>query len=217
MPVRTRHKGQRDEDQIKRRKGQRDALPRPITVRDQSEIKDDDRSADGNGGRHFEKAQPGADGDEFRNQGQEISNGQVGDGEPSPEGTEAGEYQFGMAAMSGGAHTHGHFLDHDRHGKGKNDEGEKETDAETSTGGGVRDHAGAVVFTQHHQDTGANQKPEQTQARAQAGVGAGFGYAIAVLCAVYVFMVEYLIGRAGLDWTAQTCNRLRSITSVTYD
>ena len=36
---------------------------------------------------------------------------EVDHGEPSPEGTEAIEDEFGVAAMRGGAEADGHFLD----------------------------------------------------------------------------------------------------------
>ena len=50
---------------------------------------------------------------------------------------------------------------------------QKETDAELGAGRGIGQHAGPVVFAQHHQDARPHQQPDQTQTReatARAGV-----------------------------------------------
>jgi type IV secretory pathway TrbL component len=40
--------------------------------------------------------------------------------------------------------------------------GRKKADAELGAGGGVGEHAGAVVFTEHDQNAGADEQPQQT-------------------------------------------------------
>jgi hypothetical protein len=58
--------------------------------------------------------------------------------------------------MGGCAQADGHFLDYDGHAEREGDEGEEEADAEPGAGGGVGEHAGAVVLSEHDQDAGAD-------------------------------------------------------------
>ncbi len=67
-----------------------------------------------------------------------------------------------MAAVGSGAEADGHFLDDDGHAEGENDERKEESDAEFGAGGGVGNHAGAVIFTEHDQDAGTDEQPEET-------------------------------------------------------
>ena len=91
------------------------------------------------------------------------------------EGTEAFEDKFGVTAMRGGPEADGHFLDNDRHAKREGDERNEESDAELGTGGGIGQHAGAVVFSQHDQDAGADEQPEKAGFRGKAATSAGVG------------------------------------------
>ena len=90
--------------------------------------------------------------------------------------------------MGGGAEADGHFLDDDGHAKRQGDEGDEEADAELGAGGGVGEHAGAVVLSQHDEDTGTHQQPEQTRVGGEAAMGTGVRDADAVVGAVDVFV-----------------------------
>ena len=109
-------------------------------------VEDDERDENRDPGRNSEEAEAGADGDELGDEGEEVADAEIDHGEPSPEGAEALEDEFGVAAMGGGAEADGHFLDDDCHAEGEDDEGEEEADAELGAGGGVGEHAGAVVL-----------------------------------------------------------------------
>jgi hypothetical protein len=93
--------------------------------------------------------------------------------------------------MGGGAEADGHFLDYDCHAERQGDEGKKEADAEAGAGGGVGEHAGAVVLSEHNQDAGADEQPQEARFRGEAAVGAGGGDADAVVGAVDVFVGDY--------------------------
>ena len=93
-----------------------------------------------------------------------------------------------MAAVGGGAEAHGHFLNHAGHEEGEHDEGKEEADAEARSGGGVREHAGAVVFAEHDENAGADEQPQQAGTGPEATLGAGGPDALAVVGAVNVFV-----------------------------
>src|SRR5438309_510246 len=96
-------------------------------------------SRDGSGGgegaenrgpwRHAKKSKAGANGDKFCDERQEIADSEIDHREPAPERPKSVENQFGMAAMRGGAETHGHFLNDDRHNEGEHNKRDKESDA----------------------------------------------------------------------------------------
>ncbi len=156
-------------------------------------VEDHERDEDRGPGRHSEEAEAGADGDELGDQREEVADAEVDHGEPSPEGTEALEDEFGVSAMGGGAEADGHFLDDDCHAKGEGDKWEEEAYAELGAGGGVGEHAGAVVLSQHDEDAGADQQPQQARSRGKAAVGAGGGDADAIVGAVDVFVSDYYL------------------------
>src|SRR5262249_12529435 len=139
---------------------QGDAFPRPVAMSQQCDVKHEHSAADCHYRRNTEKAQSGANGDELGNQGEEISNREIDDGKPSPEGPEAGKNQLSMAAMSSRSDANRHLLDDYSHGKSKDDEWKKESHPEAGAGGGVGDHAGTVVFAEHHQNARAYQEPQ---------------------------------------------------------
>ena len=112
-------------------------------------------------GRNAEESQAGADGDELGDQGEKVADHEVDHREPSPERTEAVEDEFGVSAMGGGAEAHGHFLNDAGHDEGEDDEGKEEADAVAGSGGGIGQHAGAVVLSEHDEDAGTDEQPEQ--------------------------------------------------------
>ena len=131
-------------------------------MRHQRSVQDDESDEDCDPGTDAEEAEAGADGDEFGDESEEVADAEIDHGEPSPEGTEAIEDEFGVAAMGSGAEADGHFLDDDGHAKGEDDEREEESDAELGAGGGVGEHAGAVIFAEHDEDAGTGEQPEET-------------------------------------------------------
>src|ERR1700689_1403716 len=118
-----------------------------------------------------------------------------------------------MSAWGGGAEADGHFLDDDCHAKREGDEGEEESDAKSRSGGGVGKHAGAVVFSQHNEDTGADQQPQQARPGGETALGAGGGDANAVVSAVDVFVSDYYfffgLGEDGLHRVRRSSDNLR--------
>src|ERR1017187_4294558 len=153
--------GDGDEYEVEHGGDERDALPRPVAVSHQSDEEHAPCTQEGDGGRDAEESKAGADGDELGDQREEVADHEVDHGEPSPEGAEAVEDEFGVTAVRGGTEAHGHFLNDAGHQEGQNDEGQEETDAETSSRGGVRQHAGAVAFSQHDEEAGADEQPQQ--------------------------------------------------------
>jgi hypothetical protein len=85
----------------------------------------------------------------------------------------------------------GHFLDYDRHAESEHYEGQEEADAEFGSGGGVGEHAGAVVFAQHDQDARAHQEPEKAGVGEEATAISGGEDANAVVGAVDIFVGDY--------------------------
>ena len=141
--------GDGDEYQVEHGGDERDALPRPVAVSHQSDEEHEPCTQDGDGGRDAEESKAGADGDELGDQREEVADHEVDHGEPSPEGAEAVEDEFGVTAVRGGTEAHGHFLHDAGHDEREDHEGEEETNAVAGSGGGVGEHAGAVVFAEH--------------------------------------------------------------------
>src|SRR5271170_3859694 len=146
VPTGVSHERDRNEYQVEYGGGEGDAFPSPIAVTHQCGVEDDERDEDRGPGADSEETQAGADGDELGDESEEVADAEVDHGEPSPEGAEAVEDEFGVTAMGSGAEADGHFLDDDGHAEGEGDEGDEESDAELGAGGGVGKHAGAVVF-----------------------------------------------------------------------
>ena len=149
---------------------------------------DQPRAEDGNGGAHAEVSEAGTDGDELGDEGEEVADHEVDHGKPSPERAEAIEDEFGVASMGGGAETHGHFLNYAGHEEGQHDEGQEEADAEAGAGGGIRQHAGAIVLAEHDEDAGTDEEPEQPGAGPEAALDAGGTHPVAIMGAVDVFV-----------------------------
>ena len=163
VPAGMGHERDGNEDQVEERGGEGDAFPGPVAMTHERGVEDDECEEDGEPGRHPKESETGADGDEFGDEGEEVADAEVDHGKPSPEGAEALEDEFGMAAMGGGAEADGHFLDDDGHAEGEGDEGDEKTDAEFGAGGGVGEHAGPVVFAEHDEDAGADEQPEKAR------------------------------------------------------
>ena len=180
--------GDGDEHQVEHGGDEGDALPGPVAVSHQGDEQDDPRAKNGDCGGNAKVSQAGADGDEFSDQGEEVADHEIDHGEPSPEGAEAIEDEFGVTAVRGRAEAHGHFLDDAGHEEGEHDEGEEEADAEAGSGGGVGQHAGAIVFSKHDENAGTDEEPEKPGARPGAVLGAGGEDAFAIVGAVDVFV-----------------------------
>jgi hypothetical protein len=90
--------------------------------------------------------------------------------------------------MCGGTEAHGHFLDDTGHEESEDDEGKEEADAETGSSSGVGEHAGAIVFAEHDEDAGADEKPEEPRAGPQTPLCAGFEDAATVMGAINIFV-----------------------------
>ena len=119
------HERDGNEDQVECGGGEGDAFPGPIAVTHQGGVEDDQRDEDCDPGTDAEETEAGADGDELGDESEEVADAEVDHGEPSPEGAEAVEDEFGVAAMGGGAEADGHFLDDDGHAEGEGDEGDE--------------------------------------------------------------------------------------------
>src|SRR5947209_6970411 len=76
-----------------------------------------------------EKSQSGPDGDELSDQREEVPNHEVNHREPSPEGAEAVEDEYGVAAMGSRAQADGHLLHDASHAERENHKGKKESNA----------------------------------------------------------------------------------------
>src|ERR1035437_6752567 len=133
-PVGMAQQGDRDEYQVEHGGDEGNALPGPIAMGHQGDEEDDPCTEDGDGRGHAEESQASADGNELGDQSEEVADHEVDHGEPSPEGAEAVEDEFGVTAMRGGAETHGHLLHDAGHDKGEDYEGEEETDAAAGSG-----------------------------------------------------------------------------------
>src|SRR5579872_2402826 len=191
VPIGMGHKRDGNEDQVEGGGGEGDAFPGPVTVAHECGVEDDEGDGDGCPGGDAEKSQASADGDELSDEGEEIADGEVDHGEPSPEGAEALEDEFGVAAVGGGAEADSHFLNDDCHAEGEDDEGKEEADAEPGTSGGVGEHAGAVVLSEHNEDAGTDEEPEQTGFRGESAAGTSVEDADAVMGAVDIFVSNY--------------------------
>ena len=66
--------------------------------------------------------------------------------------------------MRGRAEAHRHLLHHAGHEEGEHHEGDEETDAKSGACRGIREHAGAVILTEHDKNAGADEQPEQPEA-----------------------------------------------------
>ena len=169
VPIGTRQNCGGNKKAVEDREAQRDSFPGPIAAGGDRGDDDDERSADGDGRANAEEAEAGAHADEFRDEGEKISENQIAHGEEAPEFSEAIEDQFGVAAMGDGAEAHRHFLHDETHDEGENDEGNEEADAEARAVGGVGKHAGGIVFAEEDENAGADQKPEQAEAAESFG------------------------------------------------
>ena len=191
VPTGVGHERDGNEDQIECGGGESDALPGPIAVTHQGGVEDDERDEDCDPGTDSEETEAGADGDELGDEREEVADAEVDHGEPSPERTEAVEDEFGVAAMGSGAEADGHFLDDDGHAEGEGDEGEEKTDAELGAGSGVGEHAGAVVLSEHDEDAGADEQPQETGIGGKAAPGAGGRDTDAIVGAIDIFVGDY--------------------------
>jgi hypothetical protein len=75
-----------------------------------------------------------------------VARSQIEHREISPERAEPVEDQFGMAAPRCDAEPHRHLLNGERHQERQDDERNEESDAVGGSGGGIRQHARAVVL-----------------------------------------------------------------------
>jgi len=118
--------------------------------------------------------------------------------------------------MGSGAEADGHFLDDASHDEGEHDEWEKESNAVVRAGGGIGEHAGAVIFSEHDEDAGADQQPEQAGARPGAMLGTGFGDAVAVMGAIDIFVGDDDGGGVEVGVRRQFPRRLRGFGGLVH-
>ena len=154
----------------------------------ESRVKDDERDQDRSPGRHSKETEAGANGDELGDESEEVAYAEIDHGKPAPEGAEALEDQLGVSAMRGGAEAHGHFLNDDRHAEREGDERDEESYAKLGARSRVGEHARAVVFSQHDQDTGADQQPQQARSGGKTTLGTGRRNSDAIVGTVNVFV-----------------------------
>jgi hypothetical protein len=64
-----------------------------------------------------------------------------------------------MAPMGSRAQANSHLLNDNCHQECQEDKGDKEANAKLGTGCCVREHARTIVFAQHDQNPGADEKP----------------------------------------------------------
>ena len=169
---------------------ERDSFPGPIAAGGDRGNDDDERSAHGDGWSNAEEAEAGAHADEFRDEGEKISENQIAHGEEAPEFSEAIEDKFGVAAMGDSAEAHGHFLHYESHDESEDDKRNEEADAVARAVGGVGKHAGGVVFAEEDENSGADQKPEQAEAAESLGTAfpTGARHFPAVASAIHVLV-----------------------------
>src|SRR5208283_1044291 len=120
---------------------------------------------------HSKKSQARTDGNKLSDQRQEIADAQVDHGEPTPKWPKAVEDQFRMTAMRSGTETHGHLLYDNGHAKRENDERDEEPNSKPCPGRGIGNHAGAVVLSKHHENSGSDEQPQQTKPREDPSLG----------------------------------------------
>ena len=168
--------------------GEQGSFPCPITVHRYGRTQEHERAEDRSPRGHAKKSQACADGNELGDQRQKVADAQVDHGEPAPKRPKAVKDQFRMAAMRGGSQAHGHLLYDDGHAKRKNDEGDEESNSKPRARRGVGNHAGAVVLSQHDEDSGPDQQPQQTELREGAPLGARRGHAHAVVRTINVLV-----------------------------
>ncbi len=183
---------------------------------EQNQPRADDRYC----GRNAKESQAGANRDELGDQRQKIADHQVDHGEPSPERAEAVEDQLGMAAMRGRAQADGHLLYDACHQEGEHDEGQEEADAETGSGRSIREHAGPVIFSEHDQNAGADQQPQQASAQPAAALRTGCRNTLAIVRAIDVFVRDDDAAGGGnrtlQDVGVRSCSRLRRCRRVVH-
>jgi hypothetical protein len=90
--------------------------------------------------------------------------------------------------MGGGAETHGHLLNYDRHAKRESNERKEESDAKLCTRSGIGEHAGPVVLSEHDQNARPDQQPQQLRPRGKATPGACGRHPDAIMRTIYVFV-----------------------------
>jgi hypothetical protein len=90
--------------------------------------------------------------------------------------------------MRGGAEAHRHLLHYTSHEEGEDYEGDEEPDAESGACRGIGEHAGTVIFAEHHENTGANEEPEEAEAGPKSTTGSRGGNLLAVVGAIDIFV-----------------------------
>jgi hypothetical protein len=79
-------------------------------------------------------------------------------------------------------------LHHARHEECEHHKRHEETDAESGTRRGIRQHAGTVILSEHHQNAGTYEEPEQAEARPKSAACARRGNLFAVVGAIDIFV-----------------------------
>src|SRR5690242_4222823 len=99
-----------------------------------------------------------------------------------------------MTAMRSRAKAHGHLLHNERHEECQNHERNEKSDTVARAGGGIGEHAGAVVFSQHDENARADKKPQEAKSGEYAATGARGEHAIAVLRTIDVLVSDDNVG-----------------------
>ena len=95
-----------------------------------------------------------------------------------------------MTAMSGGTETHRHFLYDDCHAKREHNEGNEESASKPCARRGLGKHAGAVVLSQHNENSRSEEQPQQMEPGKDTPLGAGGGHTHPVMRTINVLMSD---------------------------
>ena len=154
-----------DKDQVEKCSRQCKPLPCPVAMGHQGQIEDTQGHQDRSPGWDAKETKTSPYRDELGNESQEIAQSKVNHRKPAPERPKTIKDQLSMAALGNSSQAHGHLLHHNGHHEGQNDKRKEEPDAIARAGCCVGNHAGAVVFPQHDQNSRTNEQPQKTQPR----------------------------------------------------
>jgi hypothetical protein len=93
--------------------------------------------------------------------------------------------------MGCGPQSHRHLLHNNGHAKRERNKRKKKSDAELRAGSRIGEHAGPIVLSQHDQNPGPNQQPQQSRSGEHTALGAGCGYADAIMRPIHVFVGDH--------------------------
>jgi hypothetical protein len=197
--------GDRNENEIEYGDSKQSSFPRPITVHRYGRAQEHKCTSDSSPRRNAKESQSGTDGNELGDQRQEIANAQVDHGEPAPKRPKAVKDQLRMTVVRGGTQPHGNLLYDDCHAKRENDEGNEEPNSKSRARCSVGNHAWAVVLSQHDENSGSYEQPQQAELGEGTPLGARRRNTDTVMRTINVLVGDndiFFGGRlAALSWT----------------